>query len=159
MIRNIIVLTGLLLILTTGFSSAQAFIKTSDLFERSGAVGKLTIIQDSAVDTLISRYIISKNKIRTREGNQGIWGVRIQIYYSSVRAAREESAKIRADFISKFPDIVSYAEYEEPGWFMVRVGDYRTRAEGYKDLLMIRKGFPNAYLVPSVINYPDLIKK
>jgi hypothetical protein len=42
---------------------------------------------------------------------------------------------------------------------MVRAGNYRSKAEGYKDLLAVRKEFPNAYLVPAVINYPGLINK
>ncbi len=47
----------------------------------------------------------------------------------------------------------------EPGYYKIRVGDYRTRTEGTKDLLMIRKEFPDAYLVPDIINFPDLNKK
>ncbi len=62
--------------------------------------------------------------------------------------------RARADFINKFPDIISYAQYQEPGYFMVRAGNYRTKTEGYKDLLAVRKEFPNAYLVPAVINFP-----
>jgi hypothetical protein len=42
---------------------------------------------------------------------------------------------------------------------MVRAGDFRTRTEGHKYLLMVRKEFPNAYLVPAVINFPDQEKK
>jgi hypothetical protein len=135
----------------SGFS--QGFISTSELFKRQGG-GNLNIMQDRAIDSLISRYIISNRKIRTTEGTQGMHGFRVQIYYSSVRNAREESAKVRADFINKFPDMISYAEYQEPGWFMVRVGNYRTKTECYKDLLLIRKEFPNAYPVPTVINFP-----
>lgn len=86
-------------------------------------------------------------------------GYRIQIYRSSVRNAREESAKAIAEFINRFPDIRSYTQYQEPGYFMVRVGDYRTKLEGYKDLIMVRKEFPDAYPVPTTINYPDLHKK
>ena len=86
-------------------------------------------------------------------------GYRIQIYYSSVRNAREESAKTIASFINGFPEIKAYSQYQEPGYFMVRVGDYRTKIEGYKDLIMIRKEFPNAYPVPATITFPDLRKK
>ncbi len=149
-----------LLMVTAVLCRAQAFITTSDLFRRPDAPGKLEISQDRAVDTLISRYILANKKLRTAEGTQGMMGIRIQIYYSSVRNAREESAKARQKFIDKFPDIVSYAEYQEPGWFMVRVGDYRTRTECYGDLIRIRKEFPDAYPVgPVVINFPDLTKK
>lgn len=148
------------LFLSIDFCISQAFIKTADLFPPQGDnSGKLYVIQSPSLDTLLSRYIMSRRKITTIEGTQGIDGFRIQIYYSSVRTAREESAKTRAEFINKFPDIVSYAQYAEPGYFMVRAGDYRTKTEGFKHLLMIRKEFPDAYLVPAVINYPDLNRK
>lgn len=142
------------MLLPAGFCLSQGFIKTAELFKRQGA-GSMNIMQDQAIDSLLSRYILSNKKVRTLEGNQGMQGYRIQIYYSSVRNAREESAKVRANFISKFPDMVSYPEYQEPGWFMVRIGDYRTKVECYKDLIRIRDVFPNAYWVQTVINFPD----
>lgn len=125
---------------------AQAFIETEKLFENTSVknAGRLNIIQNRAVDTLISRSITGNRK-------RGIQGFRIQIYYSSIRTAREEASKIRAEFISKFPEIVSYTEYQEPGWFMVRAGNYRSKIEAYKDLLLIRRVFPNAYTIPSEI--------
>ena len=87
-------------------------------------------------------------------------GFRIQIYNSSNRNAKEISGKVSADFMSKFPNIVSYPPiFNKPSYYKVRVGDYRTRIEGTKDLLMIRKVFPDAYLVPDIINFPDLNKK
>lgn len=145
--------------LSTGFCRSQAFIRTADLFSRPYDAGQMNIIQSQAIDTLLSRSILSNKKQRTSEGRQGMQGFRIQIYYSSVRSAREESSRARAEFISKFPDLISYAEYQEPGWFMVRAGDYRSKTEGYKDLLLVRKVFPNAYLVPATINFPDLKEK
>jgi hypothetical protein len=147
------------LLLTAVICKSQAFVRTADLFQRSGGSGMLSIYQHQSVDTLISRYILAHKKLKTTEGTQGMYGIRIQIYYSSVRTAREESAKARAEFINKFPDIQSYAQYQEPGWFIVRAGDYRTKTECYKDLLLVRKEFPNAYPVPTVINFPDLIRK
>jgi hypothetical protein len=153
-------ITPFLLIGFSGFCNAQAFIKTTDLFRRPDyRAGELNIDQKPAIDTLLSRYILASKKNRTMEGTQGMEGFRIQIYYSSVRQAREESAKVRAEFINKFPDIMSYAQYQEPGYFMVRAGNFRTRIEGHKYLLMVRKEFPNAYLVPDIINFPDQEKK
>ena len=60
-------------------------------------MGKLTIDQDPAIDTLISRYILYNRKI------DGMEGFRIQIYSSSEKNAREESGRVRAEFMSKFP--------------------------------------------------------
>jgi hypothetical protein len=147
----------ILAILSADLCKSQAFVKTTDLFKREGSSsGELNIMQDRAVDTLLSRYIIS-NRSNLTEGKQGMPGFRIQIYYSSVRNAREESARTQARFIEKFPDIKSYPDYQEPGWFIVRVGDYRTKIECYKDLMKIRKEFPNAYWIPTIINFPDRV--
>ncbi len=152
-------LVAVVFLLITELCSSQASIKTADLFRRDDIhSGQLNIFQDKAIDTLMTRYILANNKVRT-EGQQGMQGFRIQIYYSSVRNAREESAKTQARFIEKFPEIPSYPDYQEPGWFIVRVGDYRTKIECYKDLIMIRKEFPNAYWIPTVIKFPDRIKK
>jgi len=151
-------LFGLLFLFVFDFCMAQGFISTAELMKRPDEKrsGSLTIIQDRGIDSLISRSIMANSKLRTMEGNRGIQGYRIQIYYSSVRNAREESARARAEFMNKFPAIVSYAQYQEPGYFMVRVGDYRTKTELYKDLMAIRRVFPNAYQVPAIINYPGL---
>lgn len=146
------------LALFTDLCNSQALITTADLFKRTDEAGSLNIMQSRGIDTLITRYILYNKKLRTAEG-QGMPGYRIQIYRSSVRNAREESAKAIAEFINRFPDIRSYTQYQEPGYFMVRVGDYRTKLEGYKDLLMVRKEFPDAYPVPTTINYPDQHKK
>jgi hypothetical protein len=126
--------------------------KTSELFprhiDRYGA-GTLSIVQNAAVDTLISRHIIANRKLK------GMEGFRIQIYNSNNRNAREESNKINAEFLSKFPDIPSKIEFEDPGYFKVRAGNFRTKFEGTKYLNMVRRVFPNAYLVPSLIDFPE----
>jgi hypothetical protein len=137
--------------------NAQMFINTSDLFARSsesGRTGELNIYQDRGVDTLMSRYLAGNRLLKG-----GMEGYRIQIYRSSARNAREESSKTRAEFMLEYPDMTSYAEYAEPGYFIVKVGDFRTRMDGTKSLYQIRRKYPNAYMVPSVINFPDLNKK
>jgi hypothetical protein len=105
---------------------------------------------------LISRHIQANKNLFKVNNHYGMEGCRIQIYASSNRNAREESNKARAEFMSKFPDIVSYPLYAEPGYFKVRVGDFRTRTEAYKLFQLISKEFPGAYIVPDVINFPDL---
>lgn len=152
----------LILILIAGFSSglchSQAFIKTADLFSRSGSSGSLVIDQNPAVDSLLSRYIAKQKENKTADGRQGMSGWRIQIYYSSVRTAREEANKVMLNFLNKFGNMKAYVQYTDPGWYMVRIGNYRTKTEGYKDLMMIRKEFPDAYFVPEKILFPDLIR-
>jgi hypothetical protein len=145
-----------ILILAINIIDAQIFIRTSDLFpvrKPDSRAGELNLIQSQSVDTLMSRYILGNRFL-----NGGMDGYRIQIYRNSNRTAREESNKIRADFMIWFPEIRSYADYADPGWFLVRVGDFRTKMEGAKSLSMIRKKYPNAYFVKCIINFPDQTK-
>jgi hypothetical protein len=126
---------------------------TTELFRRHDAnlrMGELNIYQDPGIDSLISRYILYNLRLN------GMEGFRLQIYRSSNKNAREEAGKFRAEFISQFPDIRSYSSFNPPSYYIIRAGDYRTRIEGTKYLLMVRKVFPDAYLVPDIINFPDL---
>ena len=117
-------------------------------------MGSLVIYQNPTIDSLIYRYILYNERLN------GLEGYRIQIYSSSNRNAKEESGKVSADFMGRFPYIVTYPPiFDKPNYYKVRVGDYRNRIEGTKYLLRIRKVFPDAYLVPDVINFSDLNKK
>jgi hypothetical protein len=147
---------------SSGSAFAQSFVKTTDIFpdpDNNRNAGELHLMQDPAIDTLISRYILANVNMSKENGYYGMKGYRIQIYSSSNRNAREESNKARAEFMSKFPDIVSYPLYAEPGYFKVRVGDFRTKTEATKLFLLISREFPDAYLVPDLINFPDLNTK
>lgn len=158
MTRNLIFIL-LFILAFKGSSSAQAFIRTSDLFskeKRSEHSGQLNIIQDQEIDTLISRYILANENTYRTSGRYGMAGFRIQIYSSSNRTAKEESNKINADFMSKFHDIRSYTLFAQPAYYKVRVGDFRTKTEATKLFLLISKEFPDSYLVPDIINFPDL---
>jgi hypothetical protein len=152
----------IILLFSTGIITAQPFVRTADLFKRpdgNNRSGQLKIIQDPSIDTLISRYILINENIYRDHGQYGMEGFRIQIYSSSNRNAREESNKARAAFISKFPDIASYPQYAEPGYFKIRAGDFRTKTEATRLFILVSKEFPDAYLVPDIINFPDLNTK
>jgi len=143
----------LLFLLSVNIARGQGFVRTSELFppERSDSKGgELKVYQDLSADTLTSRYILGNMQLKG-----GMEGFRIQIYRSSARNSRDEANKVRAEFMVEFPDIPSYIEYAEPGYFLVRAGNYRTRMEGTKWLYLVRKKYPNAYQVPCIINFPD----
>jgi hypothetical protein len=144
-----------LLILTIGtldICLAQNRNSTAEIMSRKNSglnMGELKIYQDPGIDSLIGRYILYNLRLN------GLEGFRIQIYNSSNKNAREESGKVRAEFMSRFPDIVSYASFDKPSYYKIRAGNYRSRIEGTRYLLMIRKVFPDAILVPAIINFPD----
>jgi hypothetical protein len=145
-----------------GILSAQSFVGTSDLFHRDdpdNRMGNLTINQGLSLDTLINRHLLANKNLFKVNNHYGMEGFRIQIYASNNRNAREESNKVNADFISKFPEIPSYQLFAEPGYYKIRVGDFRTKTEATKLFQIISKEFPDAYMVPDVINFPDLNTK
>lgn len=154
-----------LIFIILGFStlivSSQTIISSSDLFKKktdNPGAGQINIFQEPALDTLISRYILA-NRIQEEKNGPGIEGFRIQIYNNSNRNAREESAKVQAEFMSQFPDIKSYLIFAQPGYYKVRVGNFRSRTEATRLYLTISKKFPNADLVPDIISLPDLNNK
>jgi hypothetical protein len=161
MIRNLL-LFGILLWFASGVLLSQSLIKTSDLFRKSNdnsGSGYLNIIQDQAVDTLISRYILANERIKKEVGYYGMPGFRIQLYNSSDRNAKTESGKVRQDFMNQFKDIDSYLIFAPPAWYKVRVGNFRSRTEATQLYLFLSKRYPNADLVPDIINFPDLKSK
>jgi hypothetical protein len=166
MIRKLL-LVLIIFAFTSAFGLTQSFIRTSDLFKRSDAnsnPGQLNFIQDSAIDTLINRYIQGNQNLKKEYTHYGMEGFRIQIYSSSDRNAKIESSKADAEFLSKFPEsefpnLRSYVQFAPPAYYKTRVGDFRTKTEATRLYLIISKEFPEAYLVPDFINFPDLNTK
>jgi hypothetical protein len=156
-----------LLIIVLGFSSmivrSQSVVSTEDLFkktEENPGAGKLIIIQDPALDTLLNRYIMGYKNLEAKNGYSGMEGWRIQIYSSSNRNAKEESNKANLEFLSKFPEsqypeLKSYTQFAQPAYYKIRVGNFRTRTEATRLFLLISKVFPDAYIVPDIISFPD----
>ena len=79
-------------------------------------------------------------------------GYRIQIAAYSGVNSKSQAEYARNSFTSLFPYTRSYLIYNEP-YFKVRVGDYYTRLQAYKDLETIRETYPSAYIVPDKIRY------
>ena len=146
----------LFLVGMTNILSAQSFVKTSDLFQKDDAVGRLEIRQPAELDTLISRHILANQNRFKVNNHYGMEGYRIQIYSNNNRNARDESSSVRATFISRFPNIASYQLYADPGYFRIRVGDFRTKAEAVKLLQRMRREYPDAYIIPDIISFPEL---
>lgn len=82
---------------------------------------------------------------------KGVPGFRIRIFSESGLGAKEEQQRVRARFLSFYPDIDAYYKYDEP-YFKVYVGDCRTRSEALKLYDRIKKRFPNPILVEDYIN-------
>jgi SPOR domain len=74
-------------------------------------------------------------------------GYTIQIYSGQ---NREEAMNTKKKMSTDAPDLNAEMEYTQPK-FRVRVGSYFSRLDAQKDLLRLRRPFPNAILVPEKI--------
>ena len=79
-------------------------------------------------------------------------GYRIQIAAYSGVNSKSQAESVRNSFNNQFPYTKSYLIYTEP-YFKVRVGNYYSRLQAYKDLLDIQLTYPSAYIVPDKISY------
>ena len=93
--------------------------------------------------------------IRKNESTRGINGFRVEIFFSSALDARQRALQTKAAFLKDYPDINAYDIYVSPDW-KVRVGDFRTKSEALSMIKKIQDRFPKAFLVPDLINYPNL---
>lgn len=80
----------------------------------------------------------------------GVPGYRIRIFSDSGIGAKEEQQRVRARFLSLYPDVDAYYHYDEP-YFKVYVGDCRTKSEALKLYDRVKNNFPNPILVPDDI--------
>ena len=117
--------------------------------DTTGFWTQLNIHQNPKTEELLERHIqISKN-------NQTTEGYRVQIYFGSGSSARLKAMKVKTDFLSSYPEIKAYIIYQSPD-FKVRVGDFRTRSEALRLQKKIARDYPNAFIVPDDIQFPDL---
>ncbi len=111
--------------------------------------GKVVIHQDPRLDE------ITYKQLRTNLQRNGIPGYRIQIYSGSGTNARMEAMRLQNNFSNQFPSIPSYLVYEEP-YFKLRVGNYRSKSDGYKAFKKISEVYPQCYFVlEKSMDYPE----
>lgn len=106
---------------------------------------QVTIQADSLLVANYYKYLSTNRKV------QGVPGYRIRIYSGSGIGAKEEQQRVRARFLSLYPDIDAYYQYDEP-FFKVYVGDCRTRSEALILYDRVKRNFPNPILREDYIN-------
>ena len=114
---------------------------------------KVSIYQEEDLHVLVNKHIKLNKKKNT------ISGYRIQIYSGSGHDARKNARKAQSKFLAKYPNEKTYLIYHQP-YFKIRIGDYRTKKEGFHFYKTILNDFPEAYFViENNMNYPKLVEK
>jgi hypothetical protein len=110
--------------------------------------GKVEVVKDPLIDTLIARRPYLNKTILSSEANSN--GFRVQIYFGSSRQAAYDA---QAKFMNEFPETPTYISYVEPN-FKVQVGDFRTRLEAQKMQNELNGMFSSLFIIPAKINPP-----
>lgn len=125
------ILTILLFLLACGITLAQ---------------GRVNYDIEPGITKIQEDYIYNWKKVGELNG------FRIQIAAYSGVNSRSQAEAARNAFSALFPYTRTYLIYNEP-YFKVRVGNYYTRLQAFKDLETIRETYPSAYIVPDKISY------
>lgn len=108
--------------------------------------GKVEVIRDPKVDTLIAR----RAELNKAVSGEQVMGFRVQIFTGG---NRKDAYNAQTKFLEEFPDIRSYVIYSEPN-FKVRVGDFRSRMEAEKLQDDLRKTFMGTFIITEKVNPP-----
>jgi hypothetical protein len=119
-----------------------------DLLSQLSEAGESDQVSVEADSLLVANYY----KLRLiNKKITGVPGFRIRIFSESGIGAKEQQQRVRARFISLYPDVDAYYKYDEP-YFKVYVGDCRTKSEALKLYDQIKRDFPNPILREDYIN-------
>jgi len=109
-----------------------------------------SIYQDKRISALVIKHIEANKQ------KKGMLGYRIQIYSGSGKQGRNDAQNIRKYFLVNHPDITTDIIYQEPN-FKLRVGNFRTKAEGFKLYKKLLEKFPGCYfIIDENMQFPKL---
>ena len=136
----IILFTAFLFIANQGFSQFEY----EYVIEKEN---KVSIHQDSIIDSLL----VLHKKFNALDHR--IEGFRIQVFFESGNNSKIKAEEFKTAFNELYPQDSAYISFKEP-FYRVRVGDYKTKFEADRALNIIRKEYPNAWVIKDKINYP-----
>ncbi len=113
--------------------------------------GKVEVIKDARIDTLIARRFSLEKKQTKAKSSSGAYssnGYRVQIFSGWDRQAAYDA---QARFQNRYRDMRTYISYKEP-YFKVNAGDFRTRLEAEKLMQQLKGSFTSLFIIAEKIN-------
>lgn len=118
-------------------------------FSFSQTRGKVEVIKDPLIDTLIARRPML-NRTTLNTGEETVYGYRVQIFFGS---SRQAAYAAQEKFREEYPELRTYITYTEPN-FKVQAGDFRTRLEAEKLKNELTQLFTTMFIISGKINPP-----
>lgn len=111
--------------------------------------GDITVIQDNRVDTLVHYHKILNQKFPEIEG------YRIMLYFESGNNSKDSAYSVKERFMEKYKTIPAYVTFNPP-YYRVHAGNFRTKIEAEAVLHRLEETYPNAWVVQSLIEPPQI---
>jgi len=111
---------------------------------------KLVVEADPNLEVFLEKHKEINKKIKVVDG----W--RVQIFADRGRDGREQMQKVKALFLSNFPDVKTKAEYLTP-LYRLRVGNFLRHEDAVLFCREVRKIIPGAFIVPDKVEVPRYI--
>jgi hypothetical protein len=111
--------------------------------------GRVEVVKDSRIDTLIARRHAPK-KAGGFGNAYSTFGYRVQFFSGS---NRREAFRAQEQFQEMYPEYRTYISYKEPN-FKVKAGDFRSRLEASKLMQQLRSQFSSLFILSERINPP-----
>ncbi len=143
----IIVLIGFLLPSSSYAQQSNGII--GKLQEVNPSMGNVSINQDPRITQLLNAYYIQN------ASKPGMQGFRVRVFFDLGQQSRTNSLDVMNEFMENFPGIAVYRTFDSP-YYKVSVGDYRTRDEAVKQLKMLNRKYPRAFIISEWINFPRI---
>jgi len=152
MSKTALSLAACLLISFTLHSQAPD-LETSPSYEVKNAINNLdtiTAVNKSTInaESNLTQYFDTMDSLDQKTPSN--YGYRIQIQSISGPNARENIYEKQSEFISRFPEIRSYALWSSPNW-VLRIGDFRSRLEASEIQEMIKPEYPASFILSDII--------
>ncbi len=111
----------------------------------SASGGSAVIDQTPQTKTSFERYMASRSGKKAN-------GFKILVYSSNSKEARGASSGIAGTLKSKYPHLNVYRSFKTP-FFMVHVGDFRTKTDAMKVLYELQPTYKQAKVIKSTIGW------
>jgi hypothetical protein len=133
----------------TGYCFFFTFILASTQTFAQQTRGKVEVVKDPLVDTLIAKRFELNKETGVAPAFSSI-GYRVQIFSGS---NRKDAFSAQARLQDEYPELRTYIIYHEPN-FKVRAGDFRTRLEAEKLMQELKPSFSSLFIISEKINPP-----
>jgi hypothetical protein len=118
----------------------------------SSSEGDVVVYQDARIDSLVKQHIILNKAF------PGIDGYRVMIFFDAGNNSKDTAYRVMIEFNEEYPDVPAYISFNPP-YYRVRVGNFRTELEAVRFRNKIRHDYPNAWVVETTIELPELRAK